>query len=150
MTEGNKRQSQYLATSCGLLLSVAAGVLTLLFSLSDSWMQARVLATVALYAISITLGEFGNSGRWFPRFSAPKRASRLLVRVIAAIVGGALLFLAVASCFALGSGNWKLTTTGFVFGMYSSSFLLIRSAITGAWLPDWFGGSSANPSAAHE
>ena len=146
--ERKKQRRQYLMSLCGLLLLLTVGILILLFSLSDSWMWMGALATLALYASALAFFEFGSSGNWFPGFAASKSARAILARGLAAIAGLALLLLTVGECFALGPGKWKVTITGFVFGLYNTAFLLVRYAITGVWWPDWGRRSPAVPSTA--
>lgn len=126
---------------CGLALVCAAVVSTVLFSLSGTWVRARVIPTVALYLLSLPFLEFGGSGRWFPQFSVPRDSLRGLLRVLAGISGSAFLLLAVGLCFAFGSGILKVTEVGFVFGVYCLALSLIRVAITGRWFP----GASKTP-----
>lgn len=72
MTEETNIHGRYLASCCALFFAVNAVVSTSLFSLNDSWVETRLLGTVALYVLAVLLFEFGNSGKWCPQFAAPK------------------------------------------------------------------------------
>jgi len=135
MTEETNRRGRYIAFSCALFLAMAAVASTSLFSFNDSWIQNRILATVALYLLAIPLFEFGNSGKWFPLLTAPKGVLLALLRGFVGIFGVMLLLSALGFCLATGPGKCPRTTVGFIFGMCGTSIVLIRSAITGTWFP---------------
>lgn len=126
-----KRRSAFLRL--GLAFVAAEVAFALFFSLRDSWAQIKVVVLLTFCAISIPLFEYANNGRWFPALSPSKGLLKGLVRALAAIAGVALALSVVGFCWAFGSGNWKLSMAGFVLGMFSTSFLLMRYAITGIW-----------------
>ena len=135
MTEETNIHGRYLASCCAILFAVTAVVSTSLFSLNDSWVETRLLGKVALCVLAVLLFELGNSGKWCPQFSAPKGVLRGLLSGLVGISGFVLLLSAFGFCLAVGPGKYPRTTVGFIFGMLGSSLLLIRSAITGVWLP---------------
>jgi high-affinity Fe2+/Pb2+ permease len=51
MPEQQKTREQYMTSCVGLVLAVAVGALCVVFSLSNGWVQTRVLTSVALYLI---------------------------------------------------------------------------------------------------
>ena len=125
-----------LAITLGLAVAAIAVVSILFFSLSNSWVQAKVLLVLGMYTIAIPLLEYGKNGRWLPAFSSLEDRLSLVGRVVGFVAGLALFLLAIGSCWAFGAGSWKPTMAGFVLGLYTTSFMFIRYGISGGW----FGG----------
>jgi hypothetical protein len=141
MIAGNKGRARHIASWISTALSLSCVLSALFFSVSDSWERTKVLSLMAVYALSIPLFEFGNSGNWFPKFCISKTFIGGLARGLAGIAGVALVLAAIGFGVAFGPGTWKLSSVGFIFGMSSSSYLLLRQAITGSAVPGRRGNS---------
>jgi hypothetical protein len=133
MNERRNEKEHRFAAKFGHLAAIVAIVSALLFSVSSSWTQAKVVTMLVLCTFSIPLLEYGNSDKWYPAFAYPKGVLSAMGRILAAVAGLSLLLSIAGFCLAFGPGNWKLTMAGLLFGMYSTSLLLIRYGITGRW-----------------
>ncbi len=131
LTHELRQPRRRVACASGLLLALVAVASVVLCIARDSWTQARVLVTVALYVVAIPLHEYGNSGRWLPRLGAPRTAWRGVLRGFIGLGGVALLVVAAGFCAALGPGRWSVRASGLVIGLFCAALLLIRSAIAG-------------------
>jgi hypothetical protein len=124
------KRLRFLAGGWGLVLTIAACILALRFTLFDHWIQKRVWEVIGLYIVSIPLFEFGGSGRWVPRIPRAASFSGGLFRVLVGMVGLGLVVLSCGFCLALGERTVKWSSVGFILGACATGMALVRGALT--------------------
>ncbi len=130
MTDGKKR---LIAGLCGFALLIPAIACVLASLLGDGWTQAGFVAALSAYLLALPVVAFGSTGRWFPRYRAPKNALRGVLRGLAGVIGLGFLFVAVLESLVLGLQGAKGTSAAFAFGAFFSSWIMIRGAISGTF-----------------
>jgi hypothetical protein len=114
-----------IATYSSLVLLVVAMSVVLVLIVRNDWSQSRTAAVIALLTIVGLLR--------FPSFAPMNGRWKCLGRTLAALAGLAGFLSVYGFWSAFGHGIWRISSAGFVIGLYCTSLMLVRYGVSGVW-----------------